>query len=175
MRDMRTVVVEPPPELRAWLERRQALGQDLYDEVWEGDYHVAPAPHPAHGRIDDQLARLLGPLADRAGLLGHGPLNLGGPDDYRVPDRVYLREQPDQVFVPTAALVVEIVSPGDETWAKLDFFFVLGVEELLIVDPHQRRVTWLRRGPEGFEHPTSSALLGLSVEELTARLDWPPR
>lgn len=173
MRSMRTVVVEPPPELRAWLERRQALGQDLYDEVWEGEYHVAPAPHPAHGRIDDQLARLLGPLADRAGLLGHGPLNVGTSSDYRVSDRAYLRKQPDQVFVPTVAVVVEIVSQGDETWAKLDFYFGAGVEELLIVDPQQRRVTWLRRGAQGFETAWGSALLGLSTEELSARLDWP--
>ncbi len=40
---MRTVVLGPrPPELQALVERRRALGQDLHDEVWHGDYHVAP-------------------------------------------------------------------------------------------------------------------------------------
>lgn len=40
---MRIVVVEPPPDSEAWL-RRRALGQDGFDEVWKGEYHVAPWP-----------------------------------------------------------------------------------------------------------------------------------
>jgi len=47
---MRTVLLEPPAEVRAWLARRRELGQDLYDEVWEGEYHVAPAPTLAASR-----------------------------------------------------------------------------------------------------------------------------
>jgi hypothetical protein len=46
---VRTVVLGPrPPELEAVLERRRALGQDLYDEVWAGEYHMAPAPSHRH-------------------------------------------------------------------------------------------------------------------------------
>jgi hypothetical protein len=38
---VRTVVLGPRrPELEALLERRRALGQDLFDEVWAGDYHM---------------------------------------------------------------------------------------------------------------------------------------
>ena len=41
--------------------------------------------------------------------------NLGEPDDYRVPDGGLLRERLNRVRAPTAALVIEIVSPDDDT------------------------------------------------------------
>lgn len=75
--------------------------------------------------------------------------NLGEPDDYRVPDGGVFRPGPDAVYVPTAAVVVEIVAPGDKTWEKLGFYGEHGVEELLIVDPQERRVHWLALQPNG--------------------------
>lgn len=170
---MRTVVLDPPAELQSWLGRRHALGQDLFDEVWEGEYHVAPAPNRAHGYVDDQLARLLGPRADAAGLQGSGPLNVGERDDYRVPDRAYLRDRQMTTFADTAAIVVEIVAPRDETWAKLDFYFARGVEEILIVDPSTREVHWLRRGDDGFVEASASDVLDLTASELHTAIDWP--
>lgn len=171
---MRTVLVGPPPaEVEAWLERRRVLGQDRFDEVWEGEYHVVPAPHGRHGRVDDQLARLLGPRADTAGLQGSGPLNIGRPDDYRVPDRAYLRTTGVDLYQPTAAIIVEIVSPGDETRRKFDFYYNAGVEELLIVDPEARTVEWFERGSDGFVPADGSRLLGLAGAELAAALRWP--
>jgi Uma2 family endonuclease len=50
------------------------------------------------------------------------------------------------VYLPPAALVLEIISPGDETWEKLDFYAAHGVEELLIVDPEEKVVSWMVRG-----------------------------
>ena len=171
---VRTVLNDPPEPVRSWLERRQALGQDLYDEVWEGVYHVAPAPHPAHGYLDDQLAGLLRPHAREAGLYGSGPLNVGDPDDYRVPDRAYTRGRATSTFVPSVVVAVEIVSPHDETWQKLDFYFAHGIEEMLIVDPRSREVHLLVRGEDGFEPAARSRLLGVGVPELHAAIDWPP-
>jgi Uma2 family endonuclease len=171
---MRTVLLgQPPTEVKAWLERRRALGQDLFDEVWEGDYHVAPAAHGRHGRIDDQLARILGPRADAGGLYGSGPLNIGRPDDYRVPDRAYLRTASVDMYQPTAAIIVEIVSPGDETRRKFGFYYDAGVEELLIVDPEAQTVEWFSRGGDGFVAADASRLLGLSAAALVAELTWP--
>src|SRR5712692_10522064 len=63
----------------------------MFDEVWEGAYHLAPMAHAWHGYLDNVLAELLGPYARRAGLIGTGPFNLGEPDDFRVPDRGYHR------------------------------------------------------------------------------------
>jgi Uma2 family endonuclease len=75
--------------------------------------------------------------------------------------------------VPTAALVVEIVSPGDETWRKLDFYAAHGVDELVIADPDTRRLTWLGRTADGYVEVERSALLGIDVAEVTAKIAWP--
>ncbi len=50
------------------------------------------------------------------GLVPTGPFNLGAPDDYRVPDQGYHRTFPDDVLVTTVTVVVEVVSPDDETY-----------------------------------------------------------
>jgi Uma2 family endonuclease len=173
---VKTVILgDRPPEIDAFLARRRALDQDRSDEVWEGDYHVVPAPHPWHSHIDSQLGRLLGPPADAAGLVGLSEFNLGtSVDDFRVPDSGYVRgEVPDQVFVPTAAIVVEILSPGDETWEKFPFFARHGVEELCIVDPPDRRVRWFALAGDAYEETAASAVLGVTAEELEASIDWP--
>jgi len=167
-----TFVMDPPPIVEDWLAQRRALGQDRFDEVWEGEYHVAPAPSTRHGRIDRQLARILGPLVARAGLVDSGPCNIGGPGDYRVPDMAVFRDPEDIVWNPTAPIVVEIISPGDESRHKLDFYFRAGVEEVLIVDPDARTVEWFGRGVDAFEPADGSALLGITSSELAERIDW---
>src|SRR5659263_556284 len=83
-------------------------GQDRYDEVWEGDYHVVPGPSSEHAFVDSQLARLLWPRAEQAGLSVTTAFNLGEPDDYRVPDGGVHRNCPSGVFVATTAMVVEV-------------------------------------------------------------------
>lgn len=172
---MRTVLLgEPPAPVAEWLQQRRALGQDLFDEVWQGDYHVAPAPRASHGDVDDQLAAFLRPRALAKGLWGTGPLNLGQPDDYRVPDRAYLRQRSQAVFVPSAAIVVEISSPDDETYGKFAFYFACGVEELLILEPSTRSAAWYGRGADAFTHAGRSQLLDLTDDEIAAAIDWPP-
>lgn len=185
---MSTLVLDPPPvEFQALLERRKRLDQDRHDEVWEGVYHMAPAPRNAHTDIQQQLVELLSPLARRAGLhpLLAGEFNIGEPGDFRVPDGGLLRSRVDAIWNPTAALAVEIVSPGDETWAKLPFYAAHEVEELLIVDPAARSIDWLAlsrdTGDAGHgedDRPyyavERSELIDLGVAELAQWIDWPP-
>lgn len=171
-----TLVCDPQPaEFEALLERRRKLGQDLMDEVWEGVYHMNPAPHSRHSAIQQQLAVLLDPQAREVGMDPRlGIFNLGEPDNYRVPDGGLLRPGQDALYLPSAALVVEIVSPGDETWEKLAFYADHGVDELLIVDPQERRVHWLALQPEREYRPVErSALIALGPAELAERIDWP--
>jgi Uma2 family endonuclease len=171
---MSTLVVGPAPaELDALLERRRRLGADLYDEVWKGVLHIVPAPHSAHGKLDRRVARLLDGPARAAGLEASGPVNIGGPDDYRVPDAALLRPGPDGVYLPSAALAVEIVSPDDETWAKLPFYAEHGVEELLIVDPKEHAIHWLALREGRYEPVSRSALIDLDADALAERIDWP--
>ncbi len=155
------------------IERRRATGGDLYDEVWEGEYHMAPAAHPIHGYLDDEVAALLRPLAKRASLVGTGPFNLGTPEDYRVPDRGLHRHLPRSAWVPTAALVVEILSPDDETWEKLGFYATHQVEEVLVVDRGRRQVAWFLLGGDGYRQVDSSRLLGATATDMAKQINWP--
>jgi Uma2 family endonuclease len=171
---MKLVIVgDPPVEITSFLARRRALDQDRSDEVWEGDYHVVPAPHPWHSYIDTQLTLLLANPARAAGLVGLSEFNLGEKDDFRVPDAGYVRGVPNEVYVPTAAIVVEILSPGDETWLKFDFYAGHGVEELCIVDPRRREIRWFVLAGAGYEEAGASPLLGLTAADLVAGIDWP--
>ena len=74
----------------------------------------------------------------------------------------------------TAALVVEIVSPGDESWAKFGFYAAHGVDEVVIVDPEPRTVTWFARRDDRYEEVVHSAVLDVDVREVVAAITWPP-
>ena len=176
MKGVRTVVLgDPPKELRAMIARRQALGLDTHDEVWEGEYHMAPAAHPFHGYIYEEVASRLRPLAQAAGLVSTAEFNLGDVGDFRVPDGGLHRALPTVVFVPTAAVVIEVVSPDDETWQKLDFYAARDVDELLIVSGADRRVTWLPLRDGRYVESDRSDLLGDGSRGLAAHIDWPPQ
>lgn len=171
-----TLVQDPAPvEFELLLECRRALGQDLLDEVWEGVYVMNPAPAEGHADIAQQLAVLFDAPARSAGLWPRLSIfNLGQPGDYRIPDGGLLRERTNRVYAPTAALVVEIISPGDDTPKKVPFYARHGVEELVVVDPQRQSVEWLALGPDGAYAPVGrSGLIDLSGAELAESIDWP--
>ena len=171
---MSTLVLgERPPELEQFLARRRALGQDLFDEVWGGSYHVAPAPSFSHGRVEAELAAALRPAAERVGLVMTGPFNLGESDDYRVPDQGWHRVRSGGTWLPTAALVVEVVSPGDESYEKFSFYAAHGVDEVLIADPSLRTIRLWRLRDGRYEEAGRSDLLGLDLADLVTAVDWP--
>ena len=172
---MPTLVGDPQPaEFEALLERRRQLGQDLFDEVWEGVYHMNPAPSGRHADVVQQLAVLLDTPARDAGLVPMVSIfNLGEPGDYRVPDGGLHEQREDRVYYATAALVLEIVSPNDRTWDKLPFYAAHGVGELLIVDPQERTVQWFALAGEQYQPVEASGLIELGPDELSRRIDWP--
>jgi Uma2 family endonuclease len=172
---MPTLINDPQPvELTKLIERRRRLGQDMFDEVWDGVLHMNPGPAGAHGRIESQLVVILSPLAEQAGLTSIVQFNVGeGPDNFRVPDIGLHRAWQDRSFYPTAALVVEIVSPGDESYQKFDFYAAHGVDEVLIVDPQERRVHWFGLVGEEYLSVQRSGLIELGPGDLATRIDWP--
>jgi len=103
-----------------------------------------------------------------------GEFNLGESEhDFRVPDGGLHRPGAAGVWLSTAALVVEILSPGDESWQKLPFYAAHGVDEVLIVDPIERTVAWLGLR-DGEYHPLQrSGLVELGPVQLAEQLDWP--
>jgi Uma2 family endonuclease len=172
---MRALVLDPPTAgLDPLLERRRRSGLDRLDEVWEGVLHMVPAPTHEHGDLESQLHAILRPLARRAGLTMVGQSNLGeGEHDFRVPDSALHRPGVAGAWHSTAPLVVEIVSPNDESWEKLPFYAAHEVDEVLIVDPRKRTVSWLGLTGGEYKPIERSGLVDQGAQELAEQLDWP--
>lgn len=131
----------------ALLEHRRRLGLDRRDERWAGEWRIVNPPKIWHVRVQRDL---LVALIPRAASLGLEPLGesgvFGAPDDFRVPDLVFAR--PDEVYGDDegwgrAELVVEVRSPGDDSYLKLPFY-ASRVREVLIL--HRDRTPELYRG-----------------------------
>ncbi len=127
----------------ALLERRRRTGADRRDELWNGVLHMPPPPGDPHQDLGQALFRVLAPLAERRGLRPRYETGLfRTADDYRVPDQVYAR--PDHFSTRgvegTADVIVEVRSPHDETYEKLDWYAAQGIREVLVVHPGDRRI-----------------------------------
>jgi Uma2 family endonuclease len=172
---VRALVLDPPTAgLEELLESRRRSGLDRLDEVWEGVLHMVPAPSFGHGDLESQLHTILRPLAKRAGLTMVGQSNIGeGEHDFRVPDCALHQPGASGTWQTTAALVVEILSPGEESWEKLPFYAAHTVGEVVIVDRARRAVDWLALRGREYRPVERSGLIELAAHELAERLDWP--
>jgi Uma2 family endonuclease len=127
------------------IAERQASGADRYDEVWESVYMMAPLANNEHQDLQLGLAGALrNALGWASGARVQAGANVSDREDnwtenYRCPDVV--------VVLPAGAardcgthwcggpdFCVEILSPGDRSREKLDFYSAIGVRELLLVD-----------------------------------------
>jgi len=171
---MSTLVVGEQPWITEVIERRRALGQDLYDEVWEGVYHVAPNAGTEHGQVGFQVLMALASQADRLGLVGTQPFNLGtGKTDFRVPDGGWFDRAQAGVYAATARVVLEVLSPGDETYEKFAFYLERGVAEILVAHPTERWIRcYVKTGPEFNERP-GSQVFDMTMAQLVALIHWP--
>ncbi len=159
------------------LAERRAHGLDIRDEVWEGVYVVmAPAPSVRHAMISADLIALFRPHADRAGLRVGNITNIGRPDDYRIPDVFVVRPKPDDadaVWLDTAAIAVEIKSPGEAHEEKLPFYAGRGVREVVLVDPDARTVRWLVLEGGSYRETDRSQVLEIDVSrDVLPHLRW---
>ena len=157
----------------AQLEERHRLGLDHRDELWDGVLHMVPPAGDPHQGLSAELFLVLGPLAKRLGLVPRMETGLFRHEkDYRVPDQLYRRPDDGSVRGAEAAeLVVEILSPDDETWQNLPWFVELGVREVLVLNPRDRTARLFR---EGVEVTPRSEVLGVTFETVdgTLRLTW---
>ena len=139
---MRAVMPQVPPEILDW---RRRTGADRWDEMWQGELHMPPTPSIRH---QDLAAALLTWLeihwkGRQRGNKVRPPVNLassgGWPNDYRIPDLVLVTSDSqgvdrDAYYEGPPMVVIEIRSPGDESYEKLDFYAGLGVPEVRIID-----------------------------------------
>lgn len=170
---MTTIVRGPrPPELEQYLERRRRAGADRFDEVWEGRYVVAPDPHSNHSVVQGEVFAVLKAPARRLGVRVVLTFNLGQPGDFRIPDAGLL-PGPAGVWHDTALLVVEVLSPEDMTFDKLDFYTARGVRELLVLDWRDRSVRCFAL-QDGQAERDRSDVLAMTTAEVAAAIEWPP-
>jgi Uma2 family endonuclease len=141
---METLIADPRLSQRL-IEERRDRGIDVFDEVWEGVYILAPAPNDEHQEIEIGLAE---PLVDVVKKRGRGivrmRVNLASDPknwehNYRIPDLVVFLNGTGAVCYDTfwsgpPDFVVEIASPGDKTRSKFDFYEKLRTRELLVID-----------------------------------------
>lgn len=166
-------------ELAAQMVRqRQADGIAVYDELWEGVYHVVPAGSRRHGEAQAAILTVLREWTwpRVATAVVTGPVNIGSPNNYRVPDAAVLADilSDDDVFIPTALMVVEVLSPGDDSFKKFDFYLERGVKEILIVDPQARTVELHAAEGIGYAVVDDSAALGMAnaAPQLARAMGW---
>jgi len=146
-----------PNEVQDLIKRRQETGADRYDEVWEGLYVMSPLADPEHQWLVGELFGILRSLISETGL---GQVYPGAnvtdcADDwrqnYRCPDVVVVLKGSEArcriigaAFLGGPDFLIEVRSPEDKTFEKLDFYATIGVRELLVVDRDTRAVTLFR-------------------------------
>ena len=147
---MKAVVAQMPAH---WLADRMNSEIAQWDEMWEGVLHMPPAPNRFHQNFELRLAvYLFVHWVPRMGGRVHQQVNLTPPADeahwtlnFRIPDLVLL--SPDRFHIErneymagAPLVVVEIKSPGDETYDKLPFYAALGVLEVWVFDRDTKAV-----------------------------------
>lgn len=170
---MTVTLVARGASAEALIAQRHALGQDARDEVWEGVYHMGPYAHFRHGVLESEMHDVLRPRVAAAGLIKTGAFNLGDDEhNFRVPD-LGVHDGAGGVYVATCRLVVEILSPDDETFAKFAFYAAHGVDEILVVDPESRSVRCWRLAEGDYALADGSSVLDVACADLEAGIAWP--
>jgi Uma2 family endonuclease len=130
---------------RQLIAERRRQGHDRFDEVWEGVYVMNPLPNNEHQELVGRLTHLLGTviLEPQLGNVLPGAnvsdREHGWKKNYRCPDVVVFLNGSKAIDCDTfwfggPDFAVEIVSPGDRSREKLDFYAKVGTRELLLVD-----------------------------------------
>ena len=183
---MMTRIVTDPREQARLIAERRAAGADRFDEVWDGDYVMAPLADNEHQELAGNLAGLfklvLGWDTEARVLPGANisDREAGWEHNYRCPDiAVFLSDTSARDcgshWFGGPDLAAEILSPGDRTPQKIPFYASVNVRELLVVDraPWSLRLYRLRNGQlddEGALTPGSPDTLSSEVLPLSFRL-----
>jgi len=175
-----TTVIEDRDFERQARRYRKRIGADRYDEVWDGVYVMAAMPNNEHQRLVNKLAFALESAIGQPdrGLVFPGVNVSDQPKhwkrNYRCPDvAVFLSgnaaRDKGTHWYGGPDLAIEIVSPGDRSRKKSDFYAAVGTRELLILDRDPWRLELSRlsgtgMAPVGVSTPqTADALQTESV------------
>ena len=141
---MAMMVLDEDLQERLKAERAES-GGDRFDEVWEGVYMMAPLANNEHGILQAGLVWAIRNALGQEAMDAVQPgANVSDREDdwehnYRCPDVVVALPGTTARNCGThwfggPDLLVEIVSRGDRSRDKFDFYSTIGVRELMIVD-----------------------------------------
>jgi Uma2 family endonuclease len=183
---MGSVMVTDPEWAEEIASQREPSDADKWNEVWEGVLVMPTLPNDEHQEIQNRIQFALTDIYDRHGLgRVRGGVNVSDRDEdwrfnFRGPDVVlYLPEIPAENhgthWVGGPDFLVEIISPGDMAWEKLEFYAEVGTREVLIVDrnPWKLELYQLKDGvlePAGESDLASTAVLNSAVMPLKFQL-----
>ena len=187
---MATLLTDPDREQELRAERASS-DADKWNEVWEGVLVMPTLPNDEHQELQ---CLLMFPLTELFELKKLGKVRAGvnvtdrhpdWKDNFRGPDVVlYLPENPainyGSHWVGGPDFLVEIISPGDLAWDKLEFYAEVNSREVLIVDrdPWALELYQLRGGKlklAGRSDLANPSVLPSSVLPLTFQLQNGPQ
>ena len=164
------------------LDERRISGAEQWDEVWEGVLHMVPPPNVEHQDFEWLLETWLrlhwSPTHPNNRVYHQVALS---PDEkwtynYRTPDIVLFTEEHLRNLRSTychgpCTVAVEIRSPNDESYEKLDFYGRLGVPEVWVIDRDTRlpEIHRLANGRYEMESPTVDGWLRSQVVSIMIR------
>ena len=146
---MAVLIRDAGVEARVRAERKSSDAA-RWDEVWNGVLVMPPMPNNEHQRIVIRLASIFSNLIDwDAGDCCLPGANVSDRDadwsfNYRVPDVLVVKAGGRAVdrgthWIGGPDLIVEVISPEEEPYVKLDFYSSIGVREVLVL----QRDPWL--------------------------------
>src|SRR5687768_10876002 len=140
---MATLILDPTLEEQVRAAREKS-GSDRFDEVWDGTLVMAPLPNNEHQYLQGDIYAALRAATKNLGAKAAPGANVsdraaGWEHNYRCPDVI--------VYLPGTSAVehvthwqggpdfgVEIVSKGDTSRKKFEFYASVNTREILIVD-----------------------------------------
>jgi Uma2 family endonuclease len=176
-------MILPHDAYREALRERRKFGGDRYDEVWNGTYVMSPLADIEHQELATDLAAaikqvlLIRPsrviagtnVSDRA---THSRKN------YRCPDvAVFLPGNPAEHrkshWFGGPDFAVEIISKGDLSRKKFDFYAAVHVHELLVIDRDPWSLELYRRREAAWDLGGASTLANtLEFASSTLRINF---
>ena len=111
---------------------------------------MVPPPSSLHETVATELMFALKPIADRMGLVVRMATSglFGSEKNYRIPDVLLARpHHMSERGFEAAEVVVEVLSPNDESRDKFAFYASRGVREVWICWPRARTRATIRDRP----------------------------
>jgi Uma2 family endonuclease len=177
----RKYVSDGPIDFESWLK----LSFEMDTELVRGVIIDRMAAQYPHEWIFAWLFKILGSFVEyrKMGVvLGSRTAVKIGENDGRLPDILFVRAENAEIILDDAIygvpdIVIEIVSENDRPYNLVPLeadYRAIGVPEIVFIDPHRKRVRFLRKGAAGYDEAflTTGRLEFASVPGFWINVAW---